>query len=327
MGETNQPLEALGADAGPFVLEHYREQETGGNFVPAARLLIMPALRTSGLLSSLSDEAVRTLVALLTFLTSNGRIAPTVGEVAEALGLSESKARERIDRLCSVTFEAAPLAHRITHDSGLETVHLSRAVLAEREAAVGDRDSLDISAPIPNLERREAIIAYSRAAHARPRAEVEAEIAVFYGFHSEEAADTPAGQARRRLIAVGVPREEINLLIEQHPVQDILNQLDWLPMREARNPARFVVAAIQNRYEPPPRVRLERVLGADSTTDGAGTTAAAEERAIEIQGADEAGVDPIGTWEEKHLNMPTGTVGTSAAETLPMPDLTMKTEE
>ena len=35
------------------------------------------------------------------------------------------------------------------------------------------------------------------------------------------------------------------------PIRLIEQQLDWLPYRQARNPVRFLIAAIENAYAPP----------------------------------------------------------------------------
>ena len=72
--------------------------------------------------------------------------------------------------------------------------------------------------------------------------------------------DNPLAQ---RLLAVGVRHDQVDALLAGHPAQDIADQLDWLPLREAKSPARFLVAAIENRYAPPARIRLERVVAAE----------------------------------------------------------------
>src|SRR5947208_2054688 len=83
----------------PFLIEHLRRDETPTHFIPAARLIVTPELRRSGLLRALNDEAVRSLLAVLTFLTPNGQIRPTAAQVAEVLGVSVGSAERRLRRL------------------------------------------------------------------------------------------------------------------------------------------------------------------------------------------------------------------------------------
>ncbi|MES2464668.1 MAG: hypothetical protein V4671_29245, partial [Armatimonadota bacterium] len=75
-------------------------------------------------------------------------------------------------------------------------------------------------------------------------------------------------EARRRLTALGVSEAQANRLLSDHPVAEILQQLDWLGDRGARSPARFVVRAIENRFEAPARVRLERAIAAEEARPG-----------------------------------------------------------
>jgi len=57
-----------------------------------------------------------------------------------------------------------------------------------------------------------------------------------------------------------VPREYVEVLLRDHSLEVIAEQLAWLPHRHAKSPARLIVAAIENRYEPPARVRLEQAI-------------------------------------------------------------------
>src|SRR5690242_9238955 len=111
--------QTLTPSARPFIVEHHQIAEPAGHFIPSARLAITPALRTNGLVAALSDEQARTLLALLTFLTANGEVQATAGEVADAMALSHSQARRRLDRLASLLPHCDALVHIRTRDAGL----------------------------------------------------------------------------------------------------------------------------------------------------------------------------------------------------------------
>jgi len=109
--------------------------------------------------------------------------------------------------------------------------------------------------PLENRAGREAVIAYSRARYANPREEVERIIAEQYGHDPAELGDGPEAVARRQLSGLGVPRDTVNALLTEHSLEEITDQLKWLPLRGAKSPARFVVAAVQGDYAPPVGVR------------------------------------------------------------------------
>jgi hypothetical protein len=80
--DTNAPV----AEA-PFVVQHRRQATApSGDFVPEARLILTPALRTSGLWAQLPPEEFKDLLLILTFLTPNGWFRPTLPELADAIG-------------------------------------------------------------------------------------------------------------------------------------------------------------------------------------------------------------------------------------------------
>lgn len=92
----------------PFIVEHVLPGDgVPGNFVPAARLLVTPALRTSGLLAQLPDAEAKSLLLLLTFLSPNGRLRASLDEVAEALRTSPDKSRRRVQRLAETRWQAS----------------------------------------------------------------------------------------------------------------------------------------------------------------------------------------------------------------------------
>lgn len=242
----------------PFVVERVRREETpGGNFTPDARLLLTSALQASGLLKGLPDEAARTLLATLSFLTPNGYIQPGAEQVADVLGVSEANAKDRLRKLAEVTFDGVPLIHQIVQETGRVTCVLSRRLVSVQDAPTPPTDLVRL--PLPPSHRDE-ILQNSRSQYARPRADVERIVAEQMGHEPEDAADTPEGHLRRRLLAVGIPRAQVHVLVKQYPYEQIEQQLQWLPYRRAKDPARFVVAAIENRYDAPPPTRVDQAM-------------------------------------------------------------------
>lgn len=249
----------------PFVVERLRLAAPPGGgdyFTPGARLLVTPALRTSGLLAVLSDRDAKLLLLLLSFLTPNGTVRAAVPELAGALGVPEREARERARDLATRVWNGVPVAHVVRNESGLDFVTVARHVVPGRDAP--DEKPEAPAEPRHRAAHRTDVVALSRARFARPRAEVEAMIAKQMGWDAPgEQGDGPDAMLRRRLSAVGVTREQADLLLARHRPEQITDQLDWLPYRYAKNPARFLIAAVEGNYEPPARVRLERAIAAD----------------------------------------------------------------
>src|SRR5947209_7091188 len=100
----------------PLQVEHRREDVPPDRFVPDTRLVVTPALRTSGLLAALSDRDARTLLGVVTFLTPNGRFTGTVPAIAAALGVSEKDVRERLSSLMALSFQDAPVLVEISRE-------------------------------------------------------------------------------------------------------------------------------------------------------------------------------------------------------------------
>lgn len=245
----------------PFViLLHRRDHLLSGYFRPEATVTISPALRTSGLLLALPPEEVKSLLLMLTFVTPNGWCQPAVQQLAGAMRVSEAKARARIQRLQDFRWQGRVLVTEIKRESGMDSFTLSPAVVGLQDAPEPPQE---VAAPLPPSSR-DVIIARSRALYARPRAEVERMIAEQMGW--KEVGDSPEAQLRRRLMGVaGLLREQIDLLITQYPQERIERQLAWLPHRRAKSPARFLMAAIENDYDPPPVIRLQQ---AQAQTEG-----------------------------------------------------------
>jgi hypothetical protein len=67
------------------------------------------SLRTSGLLSRLSDKDFRTLVCLSTFMDAEGRCFPSQEALAQALGISRTAVSKRMKSLLSFRWQGKPL--------------------------------------------------------------------------------------------------------------------------------------------------------------------------------------------------------------------------
>ncbi|MES2461992.1 MAG: hypothetical protein V4671_15515 [Armatimonadota bacterium] len=258
------------ADSGaPFVIEHGRRNvDRGGYFTPAARLVVTPTLRTSGLLAALSDREVKSLLLLLTYLTPNGRIEPTTAQIARALHVPEIVVRSRMGRLTAFRWRGERIVRYLVHENGLDGYRVSHTILAERSELEAGEEA-GTGPAVVSSSSRDAVIAFNRAAYARPREEVERDIERRLGyFRDEEAGETDvvssespeAREVRRRLQALGVAPAQVERLLAEHSLHEVREQLDWLPHRAARSPARYVVAAIEGRYEAPARVRLELAI-------------------------------------------------------------------
>ncbi len=113
------------------------------------------------------------------------------------------------------------------------------------------------------LAGREALIARSRSLYATPRAEVEADIAARMGWGPPSFADDPpeiAAQKRllyERLAEQGMTKSQALDVLSRFDLSIVSSQLDWLPHRGAKNPSRYLQAAIENNYEPPVAVRVQ----------------------------------------------------------------------
>ena len=255
----------------PFVIEHrlVPSAEKASRLRPEARLFVTEALRTSGLLASLPDREVKNLLWLLTYLHPNGRILAPLNLIARDMGLSEREVRKQLLVLATTYWRSHPIVQHLTEDT-LERFTLSSPLLGEEtlEASL----NLPIPEPLYTAVSREEVVATSREKYSRPREEVEKIVMAQLDHHPEEMADTPEGEVRRGLMRLSISREQISQLIEEFGVVACLRQLEWLPLRAAKNPSRYIVAAIQDNYSPPrgarlPDLELEIVAAAEASEE------------------------------------------------------------
>lgn len=249
--------------ASPFVVEHRQAplNDRGTRFQPEARLYLNESLRTSGLLASLPDREVRNLLWLLTYLNPSGQIFAPLPLLSRDMGLSEREIRKQLLALATFHWRGAPLARHL-QESAMERFTLGSQLLGE--------ETLDTSLPLPLPEAlpramasREAIVEMSREKYGRPRLEVEKIVLEQLGYHPEESSETPEGEVRRGLRAVGVERDQIDALLEEFGVEACHRQVRWLPLRGAKSPGRYVVAAIQENYGPPRGLRAVEIQASE----------------------------------------------------------------
>ncbi len=152
-------------------------------------------------------------------------------------------------------------------ESGMELFGVSPRILKSREQEpVGEQNALT---PLPP-SHRVAITEHSRAAHTRPRAEVERMVLEQLGLSAREVfEDSPEGRVRERLSHLGMGREVANALLSEFGMDAVERQLKWLPYRHAKNPARYVAAAVRGRYGEPMEYRRGVGAAPPERTDAA----------------------------------------------------------
>lgn len=211
----------------------------------APELVLLPNLRFSGLLHILPPELLQALVALLTFQEGRGEVRASVAQMAETLQIHLDQADSRFQQLTGYTFDGASLVFQ----SGEGTYSLSKRVgvpVVAEQIADGP-----VEPPIA-LATREEVIEMSRERYATSRAEAEAMVAEQLGIDQQvPIPEGREGDAFRGMLTVGVPEPEARAILQEFEIAEIEQQLSWLPERGARNPARFLVAAIRGRYESP----------------------------------------------------------------------------
>ena len=280
-----------------------------GYFRPSAFVSFGATLRASGLLAALPPEAVKDLLLLLTFVTSNGHCAPTVHQIAQAMRVSQGKARSRLERLEAARWQARPLLWHGKTESGLEFFSPLSSLAPVHEDA--QAPSAYVPPPPIRAASREAVVAHSRAAYARSRAEVEAQIEEMMNYRKaqpparhqpakQHQAPTsvspqrveatapvpvqalvlsPEEQAALReheevsdlLQQVGLEAEQAEGLLEHYDTVRIRRQLMWLPYRRAKNPAGMLLAAVKDDYEAPPGIWRQKEQAEPQPAAGAET--------------------------------------------------------
>ncbi len=263
--------------ATPFtVYIQHLDKQLNGRFRPHAVVGFHAGLRASGFLASLPAEELRTLLFLLSFVTPNGDIAPTLPQLSEAMRVSQPKARARLERLQDLQWQGAEIvrSHQVGPWETFSPVPELVPQVAER--VQGWQTLLAQPPPLTGVRpggSREAVIEHSRRTYGRPREEVEREIRAFYGYREpdESPAMVPQQSARplseeeeatrQQLLSAGLTDEQADSLLARFDWVRIGRQLQWLPYhRRVRNVAGFLIAAIEEDYEMPPMLRRQAVM-------------------------------------------------------------------
>ena len=216
-----------------------------------AQLVLSPNLRISGLLRVLPPDLLQVFVALLTFQGAMGEVRAVVESIAEALGLHPDQVQQRLQLLAAYTFDGAPLIFPSSMDASSS---------AEQTYSLSKRVGVPVNLTPPTQAKekpyravpREEIVQRSRERYATPRAEAEVIVAEQLGnTPPEPIPEGREGEAYHALLAVGVSEQDVRQLLVEFSIEAIETQLEWLPARGARNPARFLTAAIRGNYASP----------------------------------------------------------------------------
>jgi hypothetical protein len=247
----------------PIAIEVHRWLDlTNGRWRSCAFVKLTSALRTSGLLLALPAEELKNLLCLLTFTTSHGDCLPSVHQLAHAMQVSEEKARQRMERLAQLRWQGKPLVTAIRRGNGMDAYtvasgspHADAPVPAhsapDNPSEPDDMTArLERPAPSPSHTFSERKVNERPASYTSSERKMNERPAPLH-----PAPDAPPfltqEEARGRLMQVGVEEEWADYLIANYDLERIQRQLDWLPYRTVREPARFIVSAIERDYEEP----------------------------------------------------------------------------
>lgn len=208
-----------------------------------AQIVLSQNLRLSGLIRCLPLDLLQVFITLLTFYEARGEVRASIEQLSEALEIHPDQIEAKLIQLAAYTFEDAPLLYPSS-----ERVY----ALSKRVGVPVDITPPAPPEPIHRSVPRELIIELSRRKYATPRAEAEAMIdKQLAKTLPEPIPEGREGEAYMALIDIGVSDADARSLLAEFPIESIEEQIEWLPRRGARNPARFVVAAIRGGYASP----------------------------------------------------------------------------
>jgi len=239
----------------PFLIEIRQDRpRPNGRFVPAASLKITEEFRTSGLLHDLAPDDLKNLVYLLTFLSPEGNCTVSLPIITSAMRASSHQVKERMHRLAEFKFRDMNVITEIKYESGLYTYSLHPRLVAYEHLTTSEPHS---TSPIVTGSR-ERVIANTRNRYATPRAEAERMVAEQLGHGTPETEEQH--KLRMRLENVGLTTEQASDVLSTYAADVIAQQLDWLPYRKAKNPAGYLLAAIDGGYKEPRSICEQRFV-------------------------------------------------------------------
>ena len=239
----------------PFVIfvAHEDKARGGNSWRPQARLCVMPALRSCGLIEALDANDFTSLVLLLSFVSPDGWCRASVPELSRALCVSHRQAHSRFERLALARWQGQAIVLRSARGGGLDGFSPAPGFVPVVEEQV-----LVLMPSILQVLPRETVIEHSRRSYARRREEVEREIGQMMGWDKKQEAKaaepemSPDEQKLRgELLGAGLLPEQAQELMERFDPVRIRRQLMWLPYRAAKNPAGYLLAAVKDDYAAP----------------------------------------------------------------------------
>lgn len=271
---SNWPGKTPASDKPILVELHQSDRTKEGYFGPAAHLKLRESFRTGGLLSALPAEDLKSFMYLLTFVSPNGNCGAAIHQLCAAMQLSGLKVRRRMQRLVNFHWAGGQLVVEYRRESGMTVYAPHPSIVAQEHIKPPETGS----SPIRTVPR-EAVIAHSRQEYGTPRMVVEKAILDdWYKYRSPNDPARPktsptdgvallastnpqAGpngerpDLLARLEMLGLTNEQATSLVRHYDHVRIERQLQWLPLRNARNPAGYLLAAVADNYEAPLSLR------------------------------------------------------------------------
>lgn len=191
---------------------------------PEGRLLAhwLTAARRQGFLALVRPEDWHTLGAVLSFTCRDGRRRFTLDQLALALTVPRDEAGRRLAALARAEWRGQPLAVPATGPDG----EVTGAEVAPVELLLSVRDEAADAARTPGNAGS--------------------------GYDNGGGSGGSGGNAlQQELERIGLHPEQARRLLELFPEARVRRQVEWLPRREARNPAAFLIKAVENDWAEP----------------------------------------------------------------------------
>ena len=89
-------------------------------------------------------------------------------------------------------------------------------------------------------------------------------------------------KAFKTMTDLGMPKDQALDLLARFDLGDVERQIAWLPSRNAKNPARFLAAAIEGGYDMPLNLRRHAPTAGNAAVgdEAAGETSASKEGSL-----------------------------------------------